>query len=192
MWRHAGDHQRGCAAARNKGTCENRLNIRIDVLEAEILDGLRHRLMAPDLFKEFCQEFHREVNRLRNTEYAVADSEKAELIQVELAGILELCREGANRKPGSLSTAGLAEQIKWLRGYAPTESERSFEWRSSRPFIDKCTYKSNTYTIYALAVYWVCVSTAHVLDARAKSARACAGTLYQRRMVSSLVTFLRT
>jgi len=73
----------GCAAARNKGTCENRLNIRIDVLEAEILDGLRHRLMAPDLFKEFCQEFHREINRLRSTECAVAESRKAELAQVE-------------------------------------------------------------------------------------------------------------
>src|SRR5206468_2705323 len=73
----------GCAAARNKGTCDNRLNIRIDALEAEILDGLRHRLMAPDLFKEFCQEFHREVNRLRNTECAVAESQKAELAQVE-------------------------------------------------------------------------------------------------------------
>ena len=38
----------GCAAARNKGTCDNRLNgIRIDALEAAILDGLKHRLMAP-------------------------------------------------------------------------------------------------------------------------------------------------
>ena len=33
----------GCAAARNKGTCDNRLNIRIDVFEAVILDDLRHR-----------------------------------------------------------------------------------------------------------------------------------------------------
>jgi len=45
----------GCAAARNKGTCDNRLNIRIDVFEAVILDGLRHRnhtagIAAADLF----------------------------------------------------------------------------------------------------------------------------------------------
>jgi site-specific DNA recombinase len=209
----------GCAAARNKGTCDNRLNIRIDVLEAEILDGLRHRLMAPDLFKEFCHEFHREVNRLRSTECAVAESEKVELaklerqirkvvdliteddapvqalknelralecrqtelqqslaareapaplihpnlaevyrqrvaalqdalhapssrdeafdlirslieqirlvpdsgalrieIKGELAGILELCREADSKKPGGLSTAGLAEQIKIVAG----------------------------------------------------------------------------
>jgi hypothetical protein len=30
----------GCAAARNKGTCTNRLNIRRDTLEATILHGL--------------------------------------------------------------------------------------------------------------------------------------------------------
>jgi DNA invertase Pin-like site-specific DNA recombinase len=56
----------GCAAARNRGTCANRLNIRLEALEELILDGLRHHLMAPDLFKVFCEEFHREVNRRRS------------------------------------------------------------------------------------------------------------------------------
>jgi site-specific DNA recombinase len=55
----------GCATSRNKGTCDNRLNIRRDALEASVLSGLRTHLMEPDLFKEFCDEFTREVNRLR-------------------------------------------------------------------------------------------------------------------------------
>ncbi len=58
-------HLFGCAAARDRGTCDNRLNIRIEILEQTILDALRERLMAPELFKEFCMEFHRELNRLR-------------------------------------------------------------------------------------------------------------------------------
>ncbi len=58
----------GCSTARNKGTCNNRLNIRRDVLEATILDGLKNRLMSPDLFEEFCDEFTRELNRLRRQE----------------------------------------------------------------------------------------------------------------------------
>lgn len=58
----------GCAAARNCGTCGNRLNIRVEMLEKIILDSLRSRLIEPDLFKAFCEEFHREVNRLRNDE----------------------------------------------------------------------------------------------------------------------------
>ena len=55
----------GCSTARNKGTCDNRLNIRRDAFEASVLSGLRTHLMEPDLFKEFCNEFTREVNRLR-------------------------------------------------------------------------------------------------------------------------------
>jgi site-specific DNA recombinase len=175
--------------------------------------------MPPDLFKEFCQAFHAEVNRLRHEEIATVEAGKTELsrldrrvrklvdliteddapvkalkdelrllearqtelgkalalarapvplihpnlaevyrqkvaalhevlrdpgsrdeafnvirslineirlvppdgelrieIKGELAGILELCREGANRKPGSLSTTGLAEQLKLVAG----------------------------------------------------------------------------
>ena len=73
----------GCAAARNKGTCTNRLNIRIQVLEDAVLAGLKSRLMAPDLFKEFCQEYHREVNRLRGEENATLDGQKADLARIE-------------------------------------------------------------------------------------------------------------
>jgi hypothetical protein len=73
----------GCAAARNKGTCTNRLNIRIQVLEDAVLAGLKSRLMDADLFKEFCQEYHREVNRLRSEENATLDGQKAELARIE-------------------------------------------------------------------------------------------------------------
>ena len=73
----------GCSTARNKGTCSNRLNIRRDVLEATILDGLKHRLMEPALFKEFADEFVREVNRLRGLEQDKAERLKAELAVVE-------------------------------------------------------------------------------------------------------------
>jgi site-specific DNA recombinase len=73
----------GCAAARNRGTCSNRLNIRLDTLEQMILDGLRHQLMAPDLFKAFCEEFHREVNRLRSNGAAEVQSQRSELDRVE-------------------------------------------------------------------------------------------------------------
>ncbi len=48
-----------------------------------ILDRLRDRLMAPDLFKAFCEEFHRELNRLRTDENAAADAKRYELDRVE-------------------------------------------------------------------------------------------------------------
>ncbi len=41
-------HHYGCSNARNRGTCENRLTIRRDVLEESVLVGLKKRLMHPD------------------------------------------------------------------------------------------------------------------------------------------------
>ena len=57
----------GCSTARDKGetVCSNRLTIRRDALEATVMDGLRSRLMDPDLYKVFAQEFAAEWNRLQ-------------------------------------------------------------------------------------------------------------------------------
>ena len=55
----------GCSTARNKGTCNNRLNIRRSALEATILEALKSRLMEPDLVKVFAEAFIAEVNELR-------------------------------------------------------------------------------------------------------------------------------
>ena len=73
----------GCAAARNRGTCDNRLNIRLDALEAMILDGLRSHLMAPELFKALCEKFHREVNRVRIYGNAAAEAKRIDLDRIE-------------------------------------------------------------------------------------------------------------
>ncbi|WP_455026325.1 recombinase family protein [Kangsaoukella pontilimi] len=73
----------GCAASRNKGTCNNRLNIRRDALEASILNGLRKHLMSPELFNEFCSEFTREVNRLRIERGADLAGWRSELEKVD-------------------------------------------------------------------------------------------------------------
>ena len=47
-----------CSAARGQGTCTNRKSIRRAPLEVLILDGLRHRLMAPELVEEFVAAYH--------------------------------------------------------------------------------------------------------------------------------------
>ncbi len=57
----------GCSQARNKGpmACSNLRTIRRDRLEAEVLDGLRSRLMDADLYEVFAREFTAEWNRLQ-------------------------------------------------------------------------------------------------------------------------------
>jgi len=73
----------GCSTARNKGTCDNRTNIRRDRLEERVLNALRFHLMDPALFKEFCDEFTREMNRLRMESRASIDSARSELSRIE-------------------------------------------------------------------------------------------------------------
>ena len=69
----------GCSKARNNGTCNNRKNIRRDKLEHRVLNGLKCQLMHPDLFKVFCDEFTKEMNRLRMNGCATLEATKAEL-----------------------------------------------------------------------------------------------------------------
>ncbi|MBS0984609.1 recombinase family protein [Gluconobacter cerinus] len=76
-------HHLGCSTARNKGTCENRLAIRRDVLEKSVLNGLRTQMMDPALFREFCDEFTREINRLRMEKGADLVALKSELPKIE-------------------------------------------------------------------------------------------------------------
>lgn len=73
----------GCATARNKGLCDNRLAIARTTLEETMLAGLRHHLMAPDLFKEFCNAFIAEVNRARITASADRAEAEAELARIK-------------------------------------------------------------------------------------------------------------
>ncbi|HQT65665.1 MAG: resolvase [Acidiphilium sp. 20-67-58] len=73
----------GCAAARNKGTCENRLNIRADHLDEIVLTGLQDRLMNPDVFKEFMDAFIAERNTVIAQQNAHFTAAEAELSRVK-------------------------------------------------------------------------------------------------------------
>ena len=70
----------GCAAARNKGTCDNRLNIRVEALDEIVLSGLKGRLMNPEVYQEFLAAYIAERNTIlaqRNAQYIAAEAELA-------------------------------------------------------------------------------------------------------------------
>jgi site-specific DNA recombinase len=85
-------HLLGCTNARNKGTCDNWINIRRDTLEASVLNGLDKHLMEPELFKDFCEEFTREVNKARMDARVSIGAAGAEIRKIdrELEKILDL------------------------------------------------------------------------------------------------------
>ena len=73
----------GCAAARNKGTCDNRLNIRVETVDGIVLAGLKSRLMDPELFKEFAAAFIAERNTIMAQQNSQFDAAKTELTRVK-------------------------------------------------------------------------------------------------------------
>src|SRR5215472_384331 len=97
----AGKDYLTCAAAHRQGTCSNKRSLRRPVLEALILDGLKDRLMAPELVKEFIAEFHREVNRFSRDREVDLGLQRRELEEVnrKLGGLIDAIAEGL-RAPG--------------------------------------------------------------------------------------------
>ena len=87
----------GCSAARNKGTCGNRKTIARTEIEERFLGALGRRLMDPELFAVFCEEFTAEMNRLQRTltdqraaferELAKIDRDLEKLVQALLDGV---------------------------------------------------------------------------------------------------------
>ena len=73
----------GCSTARNKGTCANRQSIRREELEERVLGALRRNLMDPAMFREFCEEFTREVNRQRIEGRTTLEAAQAEIRRID-------------------------------------------------------------------------------------------------------------
>ena len=90
-----------CSAARGSGTCSNRQSIRRPALEGLILDGLRQRLMAPELVEEFIRAFQKEINHQRREDDALRDAKGRELADIKrkLDGLIEAIADGL-RAPG--------------------------------------------------------------------------------------------
>ena len=73
----------GCSTARNRGTCGNRTAIKRAALEERVLGALKGRLMDPTLFREFCEEFTREMNRLRMQGGASLEAARSEIKRID-------------------------------------------------------------------------------------------------------------
>jgi site-specific DNA recombinase len=98
-----------CSAARGSGNCSNRRSIRRAALESLIIDGLRQRLMAPELVEEFIKAFQHEINRQRRDNDVRYEVKKRELAEVKrkLTGLIDAIAEG-------LRGAGLQQRLDEL------------------------------------------------------------------------------
>jgi site-specific DNA recombinase len=102
----ASNEHYGCSAARNRGTCNNRITIRRDVLEASVLSGLKTHLMQPELVKEFVAEYHRELNRLNASREGAHAQQRDKLARVDrqIRAIIEAIKDG-------MRTSGMKDEV---------------------------------------------------------------------------------
>ncbi|MFM9938677.1 MAG: recombinase family protein, partial [Hyphomicrobiaceae bacterium] len=91
----------GCAGARDRGTCTNKLTIRGEELEASILAGLQLRLMEPARFEQFAKTFVAETNRQRMAVTADKAGKQAALTRVErqIKRLVDAIVDGADAMP---------------------------------------------------------------------------------------------
>jgi hypothetical protein len=76
--------------------CSNRLTSRRDEVERRVLHALQDKLLRQDLFEEYCEEFTREMNRLRMEHRASLSSAERELERVRagVRKVIEAIKDG--------------------------------------------------------------------------------------------------
>ncbi|MNE14448.1 Recombinase [compost metagenome] len=118
-------HLLGCTNARNKGTCDNWANIRRDKLEASVLNGLDKHLMEPELFKDFCEEFTREVNKARMDARTSLETAEAEIKKIdrELDTLLDLILKGGAADRINAKMVALEQRKKDIAAMLETTEE---------------------------------------------------------------------
>ncbi|MGC2413947.1 MAG: recombinase family protein [Stellaceae bacterium] len=88
----------GCATRRSKGICSNTFAIGREEIEQRVLAGLKERMMMPELFAVFVDEFNADLRRLASdveaersaTQRALADADR------KIGGIVKAIEDGAS------------------------------------------------------------------------------------------------
>jgi len=86
----------GCSARHNKGTCSNRLTMRLDRLEESVLRGLQEQLVTPQLTETFVREYTAEINRIRAeaTSSRTATERRLSALNRKIGNIVETVSSG--------------------------------------------------------------------------------------------------
>jgi hypothetical protein len=86
----------GCATHRSKGTCGNGHRIRRKDLERRVLDGLKHRLLAPEQVEMFTRMFQEEFNRLaaEKMQSRAEDERRLQVVQRKITSLIRAIEDG--------------------------------------------------------------------------------------------------
>jgi hypothetical protein len=95
-----GQDRYACSSHVMNGSCANSRTIAREVLEARMLDGLRDRLMAPEIAAEAMRAFAEETNRLNREWRSSGDADRRELDKLgrSMKEILTLIEDGGGSR----------------------------------------------------------------------------------------------
>jgi site-specific DNA recombinase len=112
----SGKNRLGCFGARDQGGATITSPSR-DEVEHRVLTALQEKLLNRELFAEFCDEFTREMNRLRMEHRASLSAAEREIerIEVRRKKLIEIVMDGvppAERKSEMIANAARREELK--------------------------------------------------------------------------------
>ena len=109
-----GKDRYGCATRRQKGTCDNSQTITRQEIESRVLDGLKDRLLAPDLVATFMAAMQDELNALRRNRQAEQAQRSRKIAEVErkISGMMRAIEDG-------LYEPAMKERLTNLKGRVP-------------------------------------------------------------------------
>nr|WP_324755287.1 recombinase family protein [Roseovarius sp. Pro17] len=86
----------GCSAARNRGTCDNRKTLKRIDLEERVLNGLRQRLMTPEMITTFVETYQEESRKGKRDANAarVKTEQNLRAVAREIDNIVEAIAQG--------------------------------------------------------------------------------------------------
>ena len=87
----------GCITRREKGTCSNGKTIAASKLEGRVLDGLKERLLAPEMVEHFVTTWGRKMAELRagETQRRAQAEKRLREVEKKLAGVIAAIEDGA-------------------------------------------------------------------------------------------------
>ena len=112
----------GCAASRNKGTCDNRHTLRLDRLEEAVLRGIQESLLTPELTATFVREYTKETNRLlaERSGIQVQTQVRLKTLVTQIDNIVEVVASGK-------SSPALLDRLETLEKEKQTLSDQATE-----------------------------------------------------------------
>ena len=112
-----GKHRIGCASRRGKGTCDNAVTIARSAVERRVLDGLRDRMLTPELTAEFVRALEADTARLQREAGQHGAEARTRLADVErkIAGIVASIENGAWNRALSVRLDGLEREQTTLK-----------------------------------------------------------------------------